>query len=67
MNNIMQYKHYSASLHFSAEDEVFYGQILDINDLVNFEGSSVTELKHAFEEAIEDYSETCRQVGKRAQ
>jgi len=64
MNDIIKHKGYYATVHFSAEDEVFYGKILGINDLVTFEGSSVMELKSAFKEAIEDYIETCKAAGK---
>ena len=64
MNDILQYKGYYASLHFSSEDEVFYGKILGIDDLVNFEGASVKELKKNFHEAVEDYLETCKELGK---
>jgi predicted HicB family RNase H-like nuclease len=64
MNDILQYKDYYASVHFSAEDEVCYGKILGINDLVSFEGSSVRELKKSFHEAVEDYLATCEQAGK---
>lgn len=64
MNDILQYKNYYAAVHFSAADDIFYGKILAINDLVNFEGSSVQELKMAFEEAVEDYLETCKEIGK---
>ena len=64
MNDILQYKDYLASVHFSSEDDVFYGKILGINDLVSFEGASVKELKKAFREAVEDYLQTCKHVGK---
>ena len=64
MNDILQYKDYLASVHFSSEDDVFYGKILGINDLVSFEGASVKELKKAFQEAVEDYLETCKQICK---
>jgi predicted HicB family RNase H-like nuclease len=64
MNDILQYKNYYAAVHFSAPDEVFYGKILGINDLISFEGASVTELKAAFTEAIEDYLDTCLEIGK---
>jgi len=64
MNDILQYKNYYASVHFSADDEVFYGKILGINDLVSFEGSSVKELKKAFKDAVEDYLEMCTEIGK---
>lgn len=64
MNDILQYKNYYGSVHFSASDEVFHGKVLGINDLVNFEGTSVKELKAAFEEAVEDYIDTCNEIGK---
>ncbi len=64
MNNIIQYKSYSAAIHFSAEDDVFYGKVIGLNDLVSFEGSTVKELKKAFKEAIEDYLDTCKRIGK---
>jgi predicted HicB family RNase H-like nuclease len=59
MNNTLRYKNYLASVAFSAEDNVFYGKILGINDVVVFEGSSVDELLAAFQEATDDYLETC--------
>jgi predicted HicB family RNase H-like nuclease len=65
MNDILQYKDYVASIHFSSADEVFYGKILGIDDLINFEGASVKELKKSFQEAIEDYLETCKELGKK--
>lgn len=64
MNDILEYKGYFANVHFSAEDEIFYGKIIGINDLVSFEGNSVLELKSAFQEAVEDYLDTCKQLNK---
>jgi len=64
MNDILEYKTYYAEVHFSAEDEVFHGKIIGINDLVNFEGTTVKELKNAFHEAVEDYLDTCKELGK---
>ena len=64
MSEILKYKDYLASVHFSAEDEVFHGKILGINDLISFEGTTVKELKKAFTEAVEDYLETCKSLKK---
>ena len=64
MNDILEYKTYYAEVHFSAEDEVFHGKIIGINDLVNFEGTTVKELKKAFHEAVDDYLDTCKELGK---
>jgi predicted HicB family RNase H-like nuclease len=64
MNEILQYKGYSASIHFSHKDKVLYGKVLGIDDLVNFEGSSIKRLKMSFYEAVEDYLETCKELDK---
>lgn len=63
MDEILRYKNFYAKVHFSAADEVFYGKILGVDDLI-FEGSSVKGLKAAFKEAVEDYLETCKEIEK---
>ncbi len=64
MNDILEYKGYYADIHFSANDEVFYGKLIGINDPISFEGDSVKDLKEAFYEAVDDYLETCKDLGK---
>ena len=64
MNDILQYKGYYANVQFSAEDEVFFGKILGINDVVLFEGTTVKKLKAAFKEAVDDYLQTCEELKK---
>ncbi len=61
----MNYENHQASVHFSSEDDVFFGKIPGISDLVTFEGKSVKELKSLFREAVEDYIETCAEAGKK--
>ena len=64
MINSLNYQDYTATITYSAEDEVFFGKVIGLNDLILFEGTSVVELKQAFAEAIEDYLETCKNLGK---
>jgi predicted HicB family RNase H-like nuclease len=64
MNDIIQYKGYYAEIHFSSEDDVFYGKLIGINDLVNFEADSVKGLKKACAEAVEDYLDACKAIKK---
>ena len=59
------YKDFIATIHYSTIDEVFFGKIEGINDLVTFEGENVKDLKKAFEEAVDDYIELCKEVGKK--
>lgn len=64
MTDRLKYKAFIGSVHFSSEDEVFFGKIEGINDLITFEGNSVAKLKAAFEEAVNDYIEICNELGK---
>lgn len=67
MSDTMTYKGYTGTVRYSEEDEVFHGKIEAINDLIMFEGTSVRELKKAFHEAVDDYLETCREMGREPQ
>ena len=64
MSDYLSYKGYFGTVDFNSDDEVFYGKIFGISDLINFEGSSVKELKESFEESIDDYLDTCEELNK---
>lgn len=64
MKNTLTYKDYIGTVEYDAHNELFFGTIHGIHDLVNFEGTSVQELKASFEEAVDDYLETCEALGK---
>ena len=64
MKDVLTYKDYLGSVHFNAEDNVFFGKLEGIEDLVSFEGQSVAELRKAFEEAVEDYLAICERENK---
>ena len=64
MKDVLTYKEFIGVVHFSSKDDMFYGKIEGINDLVTFEGKSVSELKNSFKEAVEDYIELCKKVNK---
>ncbi|MBV2183505.1 MAG: type II toxin-antitoxin system HicB family antitoxin [Rhizobium sp.] len=62
--NVMSYGGFSARIEFGSEDEIFFGNIAGITDVVGFHRQSVDELKRAFHEAVDDYVETCRKLGR---
>jgi predicted HicB family RNase H-like nuclease len=64
MKDVLVYKGFMGSVHLSADDEIFFGKVEGIEDLISFEGNSVKEIKKAFQEAVEDYIEICRGNGK---
>lgn len=55
----MQYKGYLARIVFDEESNIFHGEVINMRDIVTFQGKSVDELKKAFEESIEDYLNFC--------
>lgn len=67
MSDSMTHKGYIGTVRYSEEDEVFHGKIEAINDLIMFEGTSVKELKKAFHGAVDDYLETCKEMGRAPQ
>ena len=64
MNNLMEYIGYLGSVEYSDPDEIFYGRLIGISDRVTYDGDSVAALKKAFIEAVDDYIESCAEVGK---
>jgi predicted HicB family RNase H-like nuclease len=64
MKDLLKYREFLGTVHYSAEDEVFYGKLVGVADLVTFEGSTVKELKKSFIEAVDDYIEICESIDK---
>lgn len=64
MKDVLQYKDFIGSVHFRAEDSVFFGKIEGINDLITFEGTTVNRIKKAFIEAVDDYMSLCEKINK---
>ena len=63
----MSYKNYSARIEYSDEDGCFIGHVAGINDVIGFHGDSVSQLRQAFEEAVDDYLETCQKLNRTPQ
>jgi predicted HicB family RNase H-like nuclease len=60
----MKYKGYESVVEFDDEAEIFHGEIINIRDVITFQGSSVEELKQAFKDSVDDYLEFCQQRGE---
>ncbi|WP_066384747.1 MULTISPECIES: type II toxin-antitoxin system HicB family antitoxin [unclassified Anabaena] len=60
----MKYKGYEAVVEFDEEAEIFHGEIINIRDVITFQGDSVKELKQAFYDSVDDYLEFCQERGE---
>ncbi|EEC8802968.1 type II toxin-antitoxin system HicB family antitoxin [Escherichia coli] len=64
MSNVLSYKGYFGSIEISLEDNILHGKIQCVNDVVTYEAETLDGLRAAFEEAVTDYLDTCKQLGK---
>ncbi len=60
----MTYKGYQARVDLDEEAGVFHGELINTRDVITFQGSSVEELKRAFEDSVDDYLEFCGARGE---
>ena len=63
MKDMMSYKGYYGSVHYNDGDGIFHGKLEFIRALVSYEGMDAIGLRKAFEEAVDDYLELCREEG----
>jgi predicted HicB family RNase H-like nuclease len=61
---MLQYKDYTGRAQYDDEAGVFHGEVLDLKDVITFEGKSVEELEQAFRDSIDDYLAFCRERGE---
>lgn len=67
MSKTLEYNGYSGSIEVSTEDNCIHGKILFINDLVTYEAETVPKLYAEFKESVDDYLQTCKEMGREAQ
>lgn len=63
-SDLICYKNYYGSVHFDPQEELFFGKIEFIRDLVNYEASDAKSLLKAFHEAVDSYLEDCSHTAK---
>lgn len=63
-NGLLRYRGYSAKPEYSAEDRIFYGRILGISNLVDFQFEEADDIENEFHKAVDDYLQYCMENGK---
>lgn len=61
---MLQYKGYSGQVEFDDEAGLFHGEVIDLRDVVTFQGTSVEDLEESFRDSVDDYLEFCEQRGE---
>ena len=60
----MEYKGYFSKVEFDDEANIFHGEVINLRDVITFEGETVNELRKAFNDSVEDYLEFCDERGE---
>jgi predicted HicB family RNase H-like nuclease len=61
---MMEYRGYVGIAEFDDEAGILHGEVINIKDVITFQGKSVDELRTAFKDSIDDYIEFCEERGE---
>ncbi|GHU39290.1 hypothetical protein FACS1894190_03220 [Spirochaetia bacterium] len=56
---MMNYKGYLGNVGYDAEAKIFHGDVINMRDVITFQGTTVDEIENAFKESVDDYLAWC--------
>lgn len=62
---MIYYKKYFGKITHDDKAQIFHGEVIDLKDVITFQGKNVNELKKAFHDSINDYLAWCAEKGER--
>jgi predicted HicB family RNase H-like nuclease len=60
----MEYKGYHGHVTFDDEVGIFHGEVIDLKDVITFQGDSAASIQEAFKASIDDYLAFCAERGE---
>ena len=67
MNKVYTYKGFKTTMLYREDDNLYYGTLENITDLVSFDSEKPEGFYDSFVDAVEDYLEFCKQVDKKVE
>src|SRR3970040_1985923 len=61
---MMAYKGDIGQVESDEEAGILHGEVINVRDVITFEGESVDEIQKAFRESVDDYLDFCAQRGE---
>ena len=58
------YRGYTATVEYDEDDKLWHGTLDGIKDLVNFHAFKIENIEQEFHNAVDDYLDFCKEVGK---
>jgi predicted HicB family RNase H-like nuclease len=63
-SNLIEHKGYIGRVEFDSDANIFHGEVINLRDVITFEGDCVSELRQAFIDSVEDYLAFCAERGE---
>lgn len=64
---MMTYKGYVGRVDYDDDAGIFHGAVVNLRDVITFQGTTVEELRQAFRDSVDDYLEFCAGRGEEAE
>jgi predicted HicB family RNase H-like nuclease len=61
---MMEYKGYIGQVEFDDDASIFHGEVINLRDVVTFQGATVAELRKGLQDSVDDYLEFCAERGE---
>ena len=58
------YKDYDGQIDYDQEAGIFHGQVINLRDVITFQGTSIEELCQAFQDSVDDHLDFCARRGE---
>ena len=58
---MMEYKGYIGKVEIDEAAGILFGEVINVRDVITFEGASVDEVQQAFHDSVDDYLDFCAQ------
>lgn len=62
---MLEYKGYTGHVVYDDEARIFHGDVINMKDVVTFQGRHVDELEQAFKDSVDDYLVWCKELGRK--
>ncbi|MBK9007215.1 MAG: hypothetical protein CNIPEHKO_01538 [Anaerolineales bacterium] len=56
---MMEYKGYVGKVEIDDDAGILHGEVINVRDVITFEGESVDEVQKAFRDSVDDYLDFC--------
>ena len=60
----MEHRGYRGVVIFDDEGGLLHGEVVDTRDVITFQGSSVSEIRQAFMDSVDEYLAVCSERGR---